>query len=732
MVTAIAPAMRETPASAPMKEAHITAASPAALKAAPAPHALANHARSSTLPPTPQDFVAANRIHIKNGSLFIDPYLVLHPRELAPENEAHLREKLQLTFSLNNPSFFESKERTAIALNLGQLVPLSLGAKHAKLLEEIDSFNTQAETHTDAELTRELNDKRAPMSAIVRDVAAKPGQDPVGLESLKNSLAMYLLMREKLTQNGFMGKLTDYVVRSNNPEQVLADLAQEIGTTPIAIREAALKGGLDGVGALLGLDPRYVADVKALAEKASTHDFSYNLIEHWHLGRQLLGLDAPLENKITVGLDARITAKIPEYRDRVHHQFDVPTPIKEEELRTAHALTYVEPIQRELLYRLGYEICYSPEATADDIAFFHGINGLHRKAANDLRDVRGTYRIYFAGRGNREDAMRTLAHEIAHNLWPTEFSPAEIQKIDALAMADQHRFTLFERMIERHADAFEKLFNAYKAGTEQQKLAIIATANEEFRAYGFHAEGVFPYMTSAHEFENAVRHVYDTLSIEGDRYNRSGYTSPEERFREVISRFAELKQVRFEGRPEFLQFLSPGLNQIWENHYLPHLARLNEKLKAGTMPLVYQEPGYPPVAAHKQETPTPPLSDTVVTADGTLAHAPAQQKTATFEPETSASTNPPQAAAAPVDAKIAEHPTEPGPKEEHPAPLTTPPAPINGAPTTPPAPPVVPVTPGMPSIMEDAPTTSIAAPAMNRQTVAALSTLQSMGINPNG
>src|SRR5262249_25150864 len=152
-----------------------------------------------------------------------------------------------------------------------------------------------------------------------------------------------------------------------------------------------------GVGRLFGLDPRYVTDVKKLADYASTQDFGYNIVEHWHLGRQLLGLDAPLEQKILAGKDARITAKLHEYRARQHNFYDVPEPIKKEESRIAQALELVEPIQRKLAFALGYEICFSPEMTADDIAFHKGIYGLHRKTSNDLSDVRGTYRIYFSG-----------------------------------------------------------------------------------------------------------------------------------------------------------------------------------------------------------------------------------------------------------------------------------------------------------------------------------------------
>lgn len=610
MVTEISSAKRQEPVAptGAMREAVITAA-PARAMAAP----------EAIIPKgiDPLDFVRANRIHIKDGSLFIDPYLVLHPRELAPENETALRKKLQLTYSINNPSFFESSERTTIALNLGQILPVSPDSKRSKMLEDINTLNREIDSGRGSEQEKELINKRAPFAAIVRNVVDHPTADPVGVEVLKNSLAVYLLVREKLTANGYLGKLTDYVQHTASPDQVMADLTAKIGVTPIMMRQAALQGGLDGIGKLLGLDPKYVSDVRELAEYAATQDFSYNLVEHWHLGRQLQGLKAPMQEKILTGIDARITAKIAEYRDRIRHHFEVPDPVKNEEIRIAEALNLVDPTQRELMYRLGYEICFSPDLTADDIAFFKGINGLHRKAANDLRDVQGTYRIYFAGRGDLKNSMRTLVHEVAHNLWPDQFSATDVKNIDALAMSDQQRFTRFEQMMTQHYSEFEKLFNAYKAGNDAEKAAVIATTNERFAAYGFRAEGLFPYLREAHDFRFAVRHAFDTLSIEGSRYNHSGYASPEERFREVISRFAELSQVEYRGEPQFLQFLAPGLNQVFEGYYLPHLARFNEALKSGTMPLFHQD-----TKTQRDSATTPKVEE-----HPTAPHAPAPVRT---------------------------------------------------------------------------------------------------------
>lgn len=598
-----------------------------------------------------QDFFTNDRIHVKHGSLFVDSYLVMGRRELDPANEAIARRKLALTYSINNPSFFEAPDRNAIALNLGQLIPSSATAKRSALLEKVQEFNKEVDSRTDTSLAQQAADKRAPFAAIVRDVVENPKADPVGLELLQNSLGMYMLVREKLTKMGFKDALTNYVVREQTPDQVLADLADKIGTTPRDVREAALKGGLDGVGKLLGLEPGYVGEVKKLMSYATTQDFGYNLVEHWHLGRQLTGIATPLQEKLQAGMQARISSKLEEYRALIQHNYTVPQPIAAEQKRIADALNLVDPVQRALMYRLGYEICYSPEMTADDIAYYKGIYGLHRKAANDLSDVRGTYRIYFSGHGDLKKSYRTLVHEIAHNLWPNQFSPQDIHHIDEMANADADRFLRWQKVVGNPETftEFERFHKAYLATPEVDKPAMLAKANAWLKQFGVSgAEGLFPYLGDAREFQFMVAEANDRLTVEGGLYNRSGYDSPQERFREVISRFAELKQVEYRDQPQLLHFLAPGLDQVWETKYLPHLNRVYhaigpqeiEKLHFTQMPTpapvaeVRATPDPVPVAVNEPAAPQEPLpkvNDTpaappVVTSDkshGTpvMAHA---------------------------------------------------------------------------------------------------------------
>ncbi|MBN8543969.1 MAG: hypothetical protein J0M34_06875 [Alphaproteobacteria bacterium] len=526
-----------------------------------------------------QKMAQHHHIHVEHGSLFVDPYLVIHPRELDPANEEALKRKLRLTYSINDPSFFESAKRLPVALNMGQLIPVSLAAKRSKLQNAIKQFNDEASGNgLDQQLARDAHDRNHPMAAIVRDTLQEPHVDPVGLEMLKNSLAMYMLCREQLTRRGYYGKLTDYIKRTNSPEQVLSDLQEELGVTPSQIQDAALNGGIDGVGRLMGLDANYIAEVKRLSDVSAQSDFSYNLVEHWHIGRQVLSADASFEQKLSSGLEARINAKIKEYRSQVRHHYDVPEPIRKEENRIAQALKLVHPTQAALMFELGYELCYSPEMTADKIAFHPGIYGLHRKSANDLRDIQGTYRIYFSGKGDLKGSMRTLVHEVTHNLWPDYLTEKEVRAIDTLAAADRDRFRNLSRLMDEKFDSFAKYVHAYHAGNPQEKQAVLTSMNEHFALYNVRFDRILPTLKDPYELMFMTKHAADRLHVEGEMYNKSGYDTPQERFREVLSRFSELKLVELRDNQPLLEFIAPGLNKVFNDYYIPHLERVRSDI----------------------------------------------------------------------------------------------------------------------------------------------------------
>ncbi len=527
------------------------------------------------------DFVRDNRIHIKHGSQFIDGYLVIHPRELAPESEPTLREKLKLTFSVQHPSFYENKDQKAIALGLAQLIPTSLAAKHAQQQANIAAINQEVATGIDAQTKKQLDDRAHPMTANVNEFSTKPTTDAVGMETLKNGLSMYLLMREKLTQAGFLNPLASYVPSKSTPDQILTVLGEKVGVTPIAVRDAAVKDGLAGVANLLGVSPTRLAEIRSVTERAASKNFSQNMVLDWNVGSQIAP-NASIDSKLAQGLASRIDTTITKARERARNVFEVPAAITAEEKRVAQTLNVLEPIQRAVMHKLGYEICYSPEYLPKDIAFFDGIKGLNRRTFNDPRSLEGTKRIYFSAYEGLEESTRVLAHEAAHMFWPNQFAPAEVQKIDALAASDAARFKQLGKLVDEKFPEFEKFVRAFQAGNDAEKAAVKQSANAYFAQYGVQVgDGLLPYIKDANQLRYLTKYASDKLSTEGAFYTGSSYANPPERFREVLSRFAELKQVHLRGEPQLMQFLAPGLNQVWENHYLPHLEHVYAQAVVG-------------------------------------------------------------------------------------------------------------------------------------------------------
>ncbi|OYW08697.1 MAG: hypothetical protein B7X34_08165, partial [Acidobacteriia bacterium 12-62-4] len=349
------------------------------------------------------------------------------------------------------------------------------------------------------------------------------------------------------------------------------------------------------VGAVLGLGDRFVDEMIAMAEDASQHEFSNNRIDNWILGMGQTGLDAPMQQKLDNGLQMRIDNTVKHLQAQVNGNFEVPKPIHDEEIRVAKMLDYLAPVQRQSMFELGYEIAYTPDYLADKIAHFSDIFGLNRKTSNNPTDLVGTYRVYVSGHGNTEDCAATFVHECAHNFWPAEFSPEEVaamdQRIesDAVHIQKLHDFlndVTLNQYGQTPFEEFVKLHAAYKAGSPEAKPAVIAEANKLLSPTGLTVDGIFPHLSDPLRLKLMTDRAYNDLRIEGKKYKDGGYNDIPSRMREMISRFAELKQVRLHGEPELLNFIAPGMDDVFDHYYLPHLERVVQKLhqfKAGVV-----------------------------------------------------------------------------------------------------------------------------------------------------
>jgi hypothetical protein len=565
-----------------------------------------------------QDFLRDHRIHVKHGSYFIGPGLALHPEELDPKNEAKLRAKLENTYKFDAPSFYDDHKRAMIGVQLGTLIPASLASERESLMRHIGGFNEKL-SHGVSEQAFEAASYHIPMQATAEELAQESQEiDPLGLEYATNGVAFYLLLREAMTRKGFGKILTDYIDHADSPNQVLNDITDKLGLDVRSLRETAL-GGISAVANALDIDDATREDIVNISQYVSEHHFSLNAIEHWHIGRQIKP-EGSVEEKIAAGKPARIDHDIKEFRKLANGQYNVPETIRAQEETVANALSLIEPAERDVLYRLGYQIGYTPDRVADSIAEFPGILGLHRKLANDLRDIDGNYYIYFAGQLDEKKALRTLRHEIAHNLWPARFSDEDRQQIDGLMEQDNTRLQALKTLTTTHKDSLQKFVSAYLVSDAAEKTAVIGAANDYFADLGLKFDDILPHLKGVEQLSWMVSEAHSKLRVDGEFYNKTAYLGATVRFREMISRYSELQYVAHREQPDMqamLQFVVPGMHEAFNDHYLPHIEQLRAELinpdlapKASDNPRIQfadnpgKEPKNPPlpVAAERPST----------------------------------------------------------------------------------------------------------------------------------
>jgi len=576
-----------------------------------------------------RDFITGNRIHIEGTSFFISPVLMLNWRELDPKNEAATTLKMRQAYTDNKPSFFaevpeKAKKKGDIAKALGKLLSPSLTAQSEKLHTDIEAYKTKADLGYDPESAERERDKRAPMTANLREETEKKPRDTVADEKQRNALTLYLLCREKLKQNGYPKSLTSYVVdlkipdKEHKPEiadQILEDIAGKMGVPAQKIREAAIAGGVDAVGQALGLNPLVVGDIKACVDHAATHNFSENIIKNWGRGRFLLGPQATPAAKMEAGVADRIRETLAEYRRELHGRYELPADAQAEEKRVAEALEVLEPIQRALLYRTTTQIGYTSQFTIDSISANKNNFGLNDKSTTDPQNSNVNH-LYFSRRGDLKSSLRTLAHEAFHNVWPSKFSAEEAAHIDQLAYADAKRFDDLKTLMNEKFPEFSRFIAAYKTlTTAEEKQSYAAAAPDIFKS----KDGtvlidpiMVGYIDDPILFRGMVEHACDRLHVNGELYNHSkDYQSPQQRFREVLSRFAELKQVEHRAQPQLLHYLAPGLDTIYERHMLPHMERVYASLDTTKTP-VNATPAAPHRAAEVPVIPAAAMADSIV------------------------------------------------------------------------------------------------------------------------
>lgn len=520
------------------------------------------------------DFVANHRIHIEHGSLILpnEQSLPLHPRELAPANEAALKQKIRRVYMMDDPEFFEDKKVKTISSALADYIPISVDAKKAKIRKEVEDLMKEIETGVDPKVAKRDAREKNPYASTVNEFLHKAPIAPEQAEFSKNAVAMYVMFQEALKQRGYSQPLTAFLSGVGQPDGLMVKLGNALQIDPQELIDTARHGGVNAVGKKLGLSNEYLQEVEELVTQLPQRQFSANLVRNWMIGRNIPGFkNAGINEKADIGAWARVNAKIASARQAVNYHYETPAAIQETEKKVAAALSYLPPQLAETLYLLGAEFVYSDAGSLGPMLEGNTNYGFHRRLHTHPDDTEGTYLIYLSGKKDAEEFLRLAMHESHHLIFPGGLTNEEIAKVDTLANRDLLRLKAL------HEQA-EKLFS----GTPQEKQEAITMLNRPEFAIGGKpfSQIVDPNnVEQVQEFFMQVDHANKRLQIEGDFYMNSGYKIPELRFLEVNSRYAELRHVRLRKEPELLQFIVPGLTEAYDTVYMPHITRQLEDLR---------------------------------------------------------------------------------------------------------------------------------------------------------
>ncbi len=517
-------------------------------------------------------FLKNNRIHVEHGSYFnvADPLLVVHPREMAQSNLRNLVQKVVKAYTIDHPSFFADRNKAPVALALAGLMPLSLESEHAALADNVKHVVTKQQTGEDPDIAKQVGKEQNPFAAVIEEYLKNPDYSVPEKEQASNAISSYLVVEEALKQRGFKEPLYNFAQGVRDTEGLVSKLSQYLGVKASDFTAAARENGVAGVANLLGVNPDYVQEVSRLTESLSEHKFSANAIQNWKIGREVLQQPLSSTNeKMAAGVAPRVQMKIKKLQEHFAGQSDIPEQLKESELNVQAAIRLLPPVLSEALFRVGAEFAYTPERTVQPIAPDIPAYGFHRRVTQRPDDIEGIYQIFVSGKHDVEEFKRVVVHEANHFFAPTSFSAEDVEAVDQLAGRDMDRL-----------QALKGKMDEWNRGDATVKARVRAELDApEFAVNDVRLSQVVP-ENDMDNFHNLVSHAAERLQIDSEFYHRSGYDTPESKFQELNSRYAELRYVSMKNQPELLDFLVPGQTTIHDHIYLPHVERTLEMLRA--------------------------------------------------------------------------------------------------------------------------------------------------------
>ncbi len=524
-------------------------------------------------------FKTDNRIHADLTSILThDHFLVVHPGELKPENAPRLAEKIFTHYTIPEPHFFSIQPQSSIALLMSSFIPVSLDVEKEKLLKDLQALYEKSKTGEHPKLTETKNRYSKPYAAHMKRWGEAHEKDPVGQEYMQHALASYLLMEEafKRPPISLTEPLASYVKHLQSPDSLIANLCTHLNIEPHEFEKASMEKGVQGIADLLKIDAATTTDIQAISAHAAQNNFPQNMIESWKEGRkQDTGRTLSIPDVLQLGVALRIKHTMATLQNHSKAKAALRKETGDLENAVVVQLGRIPAEVQEAFFLSGGEIIASADNNVGKAFGGHSnALGLHLHASYEPGKTNGIRQVYISRTQEPAERDRYLFHEVHHMVFPEQMSPESVMKID----------DLMDKGATRLRALNQELKNWEEAKTPDEKRTIEARIEAGFAAEGITLSKALgekerdPMMRRLRENVNYALKNFDPHSKELAR----GYVVPELRAAEIISRYAELRFSMLKDQPDMLNFIAPEMKEVYEQHYLPHVRKEIETLKAAS------------------------------------------------------------------------------------------------------------------------------------------------------
>ncbi len=520
-------------------------------------------------------FLRDNRIHIEDRSHFLpNNYLMIHPNELAPEQQQRTFAKLVKHMTLPAPSFLGVYPRNAVMFSLASFLPISKESHLESLKQEALKLEQMDQTGIHPDAQEQIDRYQSPFQANIKMRHEPPQIDPKDSEIMQSAITLYMVINEALTAQGRPKEPAAYVSNLRSADGVLGDITEKLGMTMSEFVELAQTKGIDGIAEKIGVSAPLLAEIKQVASIAAQHDYAENVIQNWDVGRHLDGMqNRSVDEKMAIGVLQRAGGTLQYLQNSIAQDAPVPEDIAKMEQRILAVLREWPKEIQEALYYGGAELAFTSEPSLGSIFPQHptalGVQPFHPfevGGMDGLKQIRNS-------NANSRGYLRIInQHEGNHFIDPKELGEQGVKTLETAIQNDAKRLSDMRKMLDE-----------WYIAPIAERPAIERKIDAQFRVNNLslaQATGkTGPNPVGLERLLDLVDDALDNLDFNSKALTR-GYPIPELRAEEVIPRFAERLHVKYKDNPALLGFMCPDLMVAYHDTFIPHVERHVEKLKA--------------------------------------------------------------------------------------------------------------------------------------------------------